>query len=176
MPAKTKTSSAQPSSTCPAELPSNYLAPRLIQPVDKTAPDSAPGTQYNGRVSPSVSSIFTFDIPTSLQGQSCTLKFLLPTQAQLETSSFTTSGSGGVDFKALSSPAQNGVSYSSAPSVASDLGTVDVQPGNAYTVTMASCPAGQSVSYEMSSAGSYELEFFEDFNPCPIGLYIFPGN
>ena len=149
------------------------MAPRLIQPVDSSASSSAPVPSYNGTVGSTVSSIFTFDIPQSYAGRTYSLVFILPTQSQLQTSSFTTSGSGGVDFKQLKSAASNGVSYASAPAVASDLGTYNVQPGNSYTIQTASSPAGQSISYELSAIGSYKLNFFQDYNPCPIGLYIF---
>ena len=111
-------SSAQASGTCPLNLPSGYLAPHLIVPVNSAAPSQSYGNGYNATISGSgMSTIFNFDIPQSLQGQACTIAFTLPTQAQLQTSSFTTSGSGAIDFKLLSGPAQAGTTYATAPSV-----------------------------------------------------------
>jgi hypothetical protein len=95
-------------------------------------------------------------------------------QSQLTTSSFTFSGAGTVDFKSLSSVATESTSYSNAPGVASDLGQVTVAPGNAYKVSSFSCPAGKAVSYEMSAVGDTALKYFQDYNPCAIGMWVVP--
>lgn len=99
--------------------------------------------------------------------------FLFPLQSQLETSSFTESGSGGLSFDALASVANLTASYDSAPAVAQHLITIDnVTPGNSYTIIAGSCPAGTTQSIKVSSVGGYGLTFFEDWNPSPIGLFV----
>ncbi|KAF3386408.1 hypothetical protein F1880_001007 [Penicillium rolfsii] len=150
----------------------NYEFPHLIVPIDSSSPDTAAGTQFNGKVTSTVSSIFNFDIPQSDSGKTCSLVFLFPKQADLTTSSFTFSGDGKIDFAALSGVATKFTTFHNAPSVSKDLGTITVSPGNQYVVSTFSCPAGQTVSYEMKNAGSTNLEFFEDYNPSPIGLFI----
>ena len=38
------------------------------------------------------------------------------------------------------------------------------------------CPAGEEVSFKIAAAGGGDdatsLRFFQDYNPCPIGLFI----
>jgi Ubiquitin 3 binding protein But2 C-terminal domain len=139
--------------------------------VDSAHPSTAYGTQFNGKVCGTVASIFNFDIPPSYSGMTCSLVFLFPTQSQLTTSSYTISGAGGIDFSLLSSVATQSTDYDNRPGVAADYGVVDVQPGNSYVVATFPCQAGEAVSYELASEGTC-LEYFQDFNPSPIGLYI----
>ncbi|KAI8948605.1 ubiquitin 3 binding protein But2 C-terminal domain-containing protein [Xylaria longipes] len=164
-----------PGGSCPGELTGAYQYPHLIIPVDSANADSAPGTSYFGEVTSTISSAFNFDIPQSDSGKTCNLVFYFPAQSQLETSSYTFSGSGAVEFIRLSSPVTEGTSYSNLPSVAESYGQETVAPGNGYTLGSFACPAGQSVAFEMKAASgdtSTSLRYFQDYNPCPIGLYI----
>ena len=157
---------------CPSNLNGEFQFPHLIIPVSESSPNEAPGTSFNGEVTADISSIFNFDIPESYSGEQCTLVFLFPEQSQLVTSSFTFSGSGAIDFAELSSPATASTSYANMPSVAKDLGTVTVAPGNSYSIATFSCPAGQTIAFELSAVGTTSLTYFQDYNPSPIGLYI----
>ena len=160
-------------SSCPASLSGTFEYPHLIVPVDKSQPDQQGGTSYNGTISSTISSIFNFDIPQTDAGKTCTLVFLLPEQSQLTTSAFSLSGSGGFDVAQLSSPATEQTTYNTVPSVASDLGgPSDVQPGNEYVIASGSCAAGQKISYEVTATGSLDLNYFQDYNPSPIGFYV----
>jgi hypothetical protein len=150
----------------------NYQFPHLIVPVDSQNPNQAYGTSYNGKIDSHTCSIFNFDIPASYSGQTCTVVFLFPKQKDLQTSSFTVSGSGNVDFSELTSPATQGTTYANQPSKKGDLGNFSVAPGNSYTVASGACAAGQTVSYEVCAEGSFALNYFQDYNPSPIGLYV----
>jgi hypothetical protein len=89
------------------------------------------------------------------------------------TSSYTFSGSGGVEFWKLSSPAVEGeTSYNSCPAKSQSLGSVTLAPGNSYVVATFACPAGERIGYEMAAEGSTSFRYFQDYNPSPIGLYI----
>merc|ERR1711939_444695 len=67
--ASSATTPAAPSgSGCPANLDGEYQYPHLIVPVSSENKDKAYGTSYNGTISPSVSSIFNFDLPYSYEG------------------------------------------------------------------------------------------------------------
>lgn len=165
--------SAVSASSCPASLSGTYEYPHLIVPVDKSQPDQAGGTSFNGTISSTISSIFNFDIPQTDAGKTCTLVFLLPEQSQLTTSAFSLSGSGGFDVAQLSSAATEQTSYNTVPSVASDLGgPSSVTPGNEYVIASGSCAAGQRISYEVTATGSLDLNYFQDYNPSPIGFYV----
>lgn len=169
-------SAPAPSSTaasCPASLSGDFQFPHLIVPVDKSQPDKAANTGYNGHFSPTISSIFNFDIPPSYQGRTCTLVFLFPTRDSLQTSNYTLSGSGGVEVAQLTSPATSGTTYNNQPSAINTVGSVaDLQAGNSYTIASGSCSAGSRIAYKVSATGSLDLDYFQDFNPAAIGLYI----
>jgi hypothetical protein len=162
----------QPSGTCPANLNGGYQYPHLIVPVNSASPNQAYGTSYNGKVDKSTCSIFNFDIPASYSGKKCSVILLFPQQKDLQTSSYTTSGSGSCSFSQLSSPATQSTSWSNAPSKKGDLGSMSIAPGNSYTIASGDCAAGQTVSYEMCSSGDYSLDYFQDYNPSPIGMYV----
>lgn len=168
------TSSATATGTCTTDILSgSYEYPHLIVPVSSVQPTTALGTSYFGEFSSTVSSIFNFDIPASDAGKTCTLVFLFPTQAELETSSFTTSGTGGLEFKELSSPASVATTYDTIPSAAGiDVTLSSVTPGNSYVVVSHECGAGERISFEVSATGSLDLKYFQDYNPSPIGLYV----
>lgn len=162
-------------SACPADLKGNYEYPHLIIPVDSKQPNKAPGTSYFGTITNTTCTIFNFDIPTSYSGKTCTLAFLFPLQSQLETSSFTFSGQGKVEFSKLASPATQGTSYANQPAKAqsrADLGSFTLAPGTSYSIASTTCAAGQTVAYKLCGTGDLALHYFQDYNPSPIGLYI----
>ncbi|KAK0387170.1 hypothetical protein NLU13_5483 [Sarocladium strictum] len=171
-PPATKTASS-PSGSCPTTLSGDYEFPHLIIPLDSSNPSSAPSSSLFGEVSSTISSVFNFDIPYSDSGKTCSLVFLFPEQADLETSSYTFSGSGGVEFWKLSSPAVEGqTSYDNCPAPSGSLGSVTLAPGNSYVVSTFACPAGERIGFEMTAEGSTSFRYFQDYNPSPIGLYI----
>jgi len=163
---------APKTSSCPANLKGEYQAPHLIVPVDSSMPDKAYGTSYNGEANGTVSSIFNFDIPQSYAGQTCSLIFLFPKQSQLQTSSYNISGDGQLLFWLLNGYATQSTTYNNKPSHKSLLLQSNAQPGNSYIVSTGACAAGQRVAIELAATKSYALDFFQDYNPSPIGLYI----
>ncbi|QQK44315.1 GPI anchored cell wall protein, putative [Penicillium digitatum] len=161
------------SNACPTILATgSYEYPHLIVPVDSSSPNTAAGTSYNGTVSSTISSAFNFDIPSSDSGKICSLVFLFPELQDLETSSFSFTGDGKIDFAKLSSAVDKSTTFNNLPSVSQDLGSITMSPGNSYIISTFSCPAGETVAYEMKNSGSTDLNFFEDYNPSPLGLYI----
>ncbi|KAH0360229.1 hypothetical protein KCU65_g9513, partial [Aureobasidium melanogenum] len=158
---------------CQTTLSGAYQTPHAIIPVNKNSPSTSYGTQYDAYFSSANSTVFNFDIPSSYSGKQCSVIFLLPNKSQLVTSDFTMSGSGGIKFDQLSSPAPLSVSYATCPAVKSTLGMVDnVMPGNSYVVSSGACQAGSTISILASATGSLSLELFEDWNPSAIGLFI----
>ncbi|CAD0090906.1 unnamed protein product [Aureobasidium vineae] len=173
-------SAQQPSATpsgsgkCPRDLPGmdSYLKPRLIVPVNGNSPDKAYGTQYNAYVGNGNSTIFSFDIPQSYEGKQCEVIFTFPTQSQLETSFVSESGNGGIDFKQLKNAADEKTTFNNQPAVGKDFGEKGVSTGNAYSITTGDCAVGQTISYELTATGDYQASWFQDWNPCPIGLWV----
>ncbi|KAL8981083.1 MAG: hypothetical protein Q9177_005684 [Variospora cf. flavescens] len=159
--------------SCPADLSGDFEFPHLIVPVDKEHPDAAAGTSFNGHFSSSISSIFNFDFPPSLAGRTCSLIFLFPTRETLQTSDFSLSGSGGIEVTRLDGPATEQTTFNNQPPVNVTVNTIpDVQPGNSYTIGSGGCFAGTRSAYKVSATGSLDLDYFQDYNPAPIGLYI----
>ncbi len=166
-------SSGVSASGCPASLSGNHEFPHLIVPVYKDASTKAGGTNYNGTFSPTVSSIFNFDIPESDSGKTCSLVFLLPNKDELVSSAFTLSGSGGLNVARLKSPATEQTSYNTVPSVDYDMGgPTSVTPGNEYVINSRPCSAGQTISFEVSATGSLALNYFQDSTAAAIGFYV----
>lgn len=160
-------SPSPPKSECPGTLEGEWEFPHLIVPINCEEPETAYGTQFDGQVTPNaISTIFNFDIPESDEGESCTLVFFFPEQSQLETSSYSLSGSGSVDFGMCSAPATTATTYETAPSIKTDYGAFTLEPGMSYTIAEFECPAGQKIAFEMSSS-STSFSYFQDYNPCP---------
>lgn len=170
--ASSPATSAANGSACPTSLTGAYQTPHLIVPISSEHPDWAYGTSYNGQINSTTSTIFNFDMPQEYKGKQCSLIFLFPNKKDLETSSYEFGGSGSLDVTALSSAANQKTSWSNAPSVKKDLGSIAIQPGNSYVVATGDCQAGTTQSIELSSKGGLSLNFFEDWNPSPLGLFI----
>ncbi|KAI7089932.1 hypothetical protein KC356_g2084 [Hortaea werneckii] len=150
----------------------SYETPHLIVPVNKDSPDESYGTSYFGQVNSTTSSIFNFDIPSSYEGKTCSIVFLFPKKEDLETANYDYSGSGSMSCDKLESAATEQTTYNSVPKVSSHLNDLELESGNSYVVSTGSCEAGQKVSYQLSSEGGMALNFFEDWNPSPLGLFM----
>jgi hypothetical protein len=159
-------------SACSTSLTGAYQTPHLIVPISSEHPDWAYGTSYNGQINSTTSTIFNFDMPQEYKGKQCSLVFLFPNKKDLETSSYEFGGSGSLDFTALSTAASQKTSWSNASSAKMDLGSIAIQPGNSYVIATGDCQAGTTQSIELSSKGGLSLNFFEDYNPSPLGLFI----
>ncbi|KAJ5175126.1 uncharacterized protein N7482_001003 [Penicillium canariense] len=164
--------SSSSSGSCPTTLSGDYQYPHLMVPISSSSPDTPEGNSFNGTINSSVSTTFNFDIPQSYSGKTCSLVFLFPKKTDLQTSSYSFSGDGKIAIGKLSQTVSSSTTYNNVPSVSKGLGTITISPGNSYVVSTFSCPAGQAVSYEMKNAGSTNLNFFEDWNPSPLGLFI----
>jgi len=156
---------------CPTNLNGEYQYPHLIVPVNRDEPHKAYGTQYNGKITSSISTIFNFDIPGSYNGQ-CSLVFLFPEQKDLETSSFTFNGDGQIAFSKLKNVATQQTTFESIGEVEKDLGVQHLTPGSKAVVATFACPSGQRISFKASAVGNTDFEYFQDYNPSPIGAYI----
>ncbi|KAI7554812.1 hypothetical protein KC331_g280 [Hortaea werneckii] len=172
MATQTKPAPTSKSSACPTNLNGDYQYPHLIVPISSEHPDQSYGTSYNGQVNGTTSSVYNFDIPQSYEGQTCSLVFLFPKKSDLETSDFTFNGEGSISVDNLSSAAKQSTTYNSCPKSAEHAGEFSPMPGNSYVISTGDCAAGTTQSYELSANGGLSLEYFQDYNPSPIGLYI----
>lgn len=159
-------------SGCPTSLSGPFQFPHLIVPVSSTHPDQAYGTSYFGQINTTTSSIFNFDFPPSYQGKKCSLVFLFPQKQDLQTSSYEYNSMGELAFSELESTASQKTTWKNAPKVKKALGSFSLRAGSDISVATFDCPAGTAQSFEVSSSGGLSLEFFEDYNPSPLGLYV----
>ncbi|KAF3934115.1 hypothetical protein ABW19_dt0209460 [Dactylella cylindrospora] len=161
--------------TCPYNLvfPGGqyFEFPHLIVPVDSSKPNTKYGTQYNGLVTPNIATVFNFDVRPAFAGKKCSLVFLFPTNPPSDTSSYTFSGAGNLHFWKKSAPATVDTTWNNQPGNSVDYGVKKVVPGNSYTITTFDCPAGQRIAYSISSTDT-NLNYFQDYNPNAVGLYI----
>lgn len=84
-----------------------------------------------------------------------------------------------MSFAELEAPANVGTTWDTKPAVKEELGEVKVGPGEVeggYVVWSGACEAGETVGYEVGegSGGDTVLVYFQDYNPSPIGIYVFP--
>jgi len=79
-----------------------------------------------------------------------------------------------VTISQLKDAATQSTSYANAPAVSKELGEWTLTPGSALHIATGPCSeiAGKVATYKMSGTESYKLDFFQDYNPCPLGLYI----
>jgi hypothetical protein len=159
-------------SGCPLDLNDTFEFPHLMIPVDQSKPDKTHGTNFNGTITDKACTIYNFDVRPSLAGQSCSLVWLFPEQKDLETSSFTYSGSKKptMEVSHVHKPADEHTTWNKVG--AKDVvAKGPVVPGQNFNALTMECPGGQKVAY-MLCGKDVSLNYFQDFNPSPIGLYM----
>ncbi|KAL1632511.1 hypothetical protein SLS56_003590 [Neofusicoccum ribis] len=155
--------------TCNPQPPKRLPFPHLIVPVNKNKPDHAPGTSLFGTCSKTTVTYFNFDIPAHYQGKQCTLQFMFPQKSQLETSNFNLQGSGTVGGS-WTKPVNDSTNYNNRPEITKNK-IFHFQPGKNYVLDKVDCQIGV-MTYALGGGPDTYLHWFQDFNPCPIGLYI----
>ncbi|KAI4915291.1 hypothetical protein J4E85_010416 [Alternaria conjuncta] len=158
--------------SCPQDLNGNYEYPHLIVPVDSEQPDKAHDTSYNGMVDSHTCTIFNFDIPASMAGKKCSAMFMLPKKEDLETSDYTMSGHGECTVSKLKGPADAMTTYKNMPAKEKDVAHMEMTPGNTYPVETGDCEAGKTVTYMICGSGDFSMDYFQDYNPSPLGMYV----
>lgn len=161
--------------TCPSSsLTSPFEFPHLIIPIDSAQPSTPLGNSYYGHFSPTISSLFNFDIPPTDAGRTCSLVFLLPPASSLPSpSSLTFSGSGGLSVEALAGPANQQTTFANAPpGTGVGGGVVSVQEGGGWVLSSGACAAGQTVAFRVSATGTLDVQYFQNYGAPAIGVYI----
>ncbi|RMY75624.1 hypothetical protein D0863_02459 [Hortaea werneckii] len=157
---------------CPGKLGKDFEFPHQIIHINSAEPDKAYGNFFNGTMTSTISSMFNFDIPADAAGKTCSLEFMFPEQDQLETSAYTISGDGKANFYTLEKPAHKSNTFNTSPKSDKYLGEYTLTPGSSSKVHSMACPAGKTIGIWMFSATGSSLNYFQDFNPCPIGLFM----
>ncbi|KAI7262007.1 hypothetical protein KC343_g4663 [Hortaea werneckii] len=157
---------------CPGKLSKDFEFPHQIIHINSAEPDKAYGNFFNGTMTSTISSMFNFDVPADAAGKTCSLEFMFPEQDQLETSAYTISGDGKANFYTLEKPAHKSNTFNTSPKPDKYLGEYTLTPGTSSKIHSMACPAGKTIGIWMFSATGSSLNYFQDFNPCPIGLFM----
>ncbi|KAF2723944.1 hypothetical protein K431DRAFT_310659 [Polychaeton citri CBS 116435] len=167
---------SRPGRGCPGHLGSPFEFPHLIVPINKDQPDTSYGNTLLPWVSNTTLAVFNFDVSPTLAGKDCSLDFFWPRHGQMETSEFELSGTGDFQFAEMTLPVNESSTWSSCsakkPMLKDWIKPRLVKPGSASTVWKGKCPASQKVSWAMGATGDAKLKWFQDYNPCAIGLYL----
>ena len=145
----------------------------MIIPIDKANPSQVIGNGYIAQLSPTLSSIFVFDIRPEDEGKTCNLKFHMPPVSPWpDMSPVRLRSPGGITVSrvgqqaALAGISANDVVYSTI------VGSVpSVQSANRYSIVSVPCAAGQRVAYQLDSAGGLDMDFFQMTTPA-LGLFM----
>ncbi|KAF2211516.1 hypothetical protein CERZMDRAFT_43011 [Cercospora zeae-maydis SCOH1-5] len=175
-PASSTASSTTPVSPVPTtpgacdktSLEGSYLTPELITWVSEAHPATPYGSKQNATINDECSSVFNFNIPADYKGKQCSVVFLFPE----DESNWSWNNKGSIEFNELSGAVTAQTTYDTSPSKKQCLGSIAPQPGNSYVVSTAPCQAGETVTIETSSTDDLGMDFCEDANKPPVGVYI----
>lgn len=170
-----------PSTLCRADLPPQLLNLTLMVPVSAKNPATAYGSTENPKATADdFCTIFTFEIPPDPIYKYCQFEFFFPTSAQLaasssaEPSNLSYSGGGHFVFAffKFSTGATTETTWDTQPHRANRQ---DVErtmtPGHVYAVSYEGCGYRPERTSMMLCSKDTSFEYFQRYNPCPIGLY-----
>jgi len=135
----------------------------LIIPIDKANPSQVIGNGYIAQLSPTLSSIFVFDIRPEDEGKTCNLEFHMPPVSPWpDMSPVKLRSPGGITVSSVGQQAASaGISANDVVN-STIVGSVpSVQPANRYSIVSVPCAAGQRVAYQLDSAGGLDMDFFQ---------------
>ncbi|KAF3053626.1 hypothetical protein E8E11_008665 [Didymella keratinophila] len=157
----------------PVGLQGPFEAPNLIVPVDKSDPSKVIGNGYVAQLSPTLATIFVFDVRPENQGKTCNLAFHMSSASPWpDMSPVKIRSPGGIIVSSVGQQAAS-ADVSASNVVSSDVvGWIpSISPSNQYDLVSFPCPAGQRVVYQAESTGGLAMEFFQMTMP-PLGLFM----
>ncbi|CAO2648377.1 Nn.00g076440.m01.CDS01 [Neocucurbitaria sp. VM-36] len=156
----------------PRSLPEPFEAPHLIIPIDKADPTKVVGNGYNAQLSPTISTVFVYDINPIHKSKTCTLVFQLPPPFQFpDFAPVKIRAPGGISVSRLSNKVSTEVSAQNV-GTSSPVSVVPVvQFGQQYNIASAPCETGQRVGYQVDSIYGLSMDWFQMTNP-PLGLFM----
>ena len=149
--------------------------PNLLIPVNSQQANKVYGTGYNVTCDSNSETLVTFNVNQNATGQ-CQLNFMLPEHPGSDTPNpftYSATDNGKIDVYSLNSaPNKDTTNYSNKPARGDKVATFTLVKGQTnygYTFT---CPAGQTVSYDLVAQQGTSVQIFEDYNPPAIGVVI----
>jgi glucan endo-1,3-beta-D-glucosidase len=157
-------------------LRGGFEAPHLIVPIDKANPSKVVGNSYTAQLSPTMSTIFVYDVHPEYQGKLCNLVFFMPPAFSLpDLAPAKIQSPGGISVSRINNDAATPDMNSSSVGGSAPVGVVrSIQSDNQYAVASMPCEAGQRVAYQVDSIEGLAMDFFQMISP-PLGLFMIPG-
>jgi glucan endo-1,3-beta-D-glucosidase len=159
----------QPTFT-PLQEPFEY--PHQLIPIDKADPTKVIGNGYTVQLSPTISTVFFYDVRPDFAGKTCTLALHMPPAFPIpETAPIQIRTPGGISVSRIANQVPDIVSAQNVGN-SSFVGVVPlVQPARQYNVASFPCEAGQRVRYQVDSVNGLDANWFQMTYPA-LGLFM----
>ncbi|KAI4638259.1 hypothetical protein J4E93_010258 [Alternaria ventricosa] len=146
--------------------------PHQLIPIDKADPTKVIGNGYTAQLSPTISTVFVYDIRPEFAGKTCTLALHMPPPFPIsETAPVQIRTPGGISVSRLANQVSDTVSMQSVGN-SSLLGVVQsIEPAHQYNVASFPCESGQRVSYQVDSINGLDMNWFQMTYPA-LGLFM----
>ncbi|KAH6867948.1 glycoside hydrolase superfamily [Alternaria rosae] len=130
------------------------------------------GNGYAVQLSPTISTVFVYDIRPEFAGKTCTLGLHMPPSFPVpETAPVQIRIPGGISVSRTANQVPDTVSMRSVGN-SSLVGVVQlIQPARQYNITSFPCEAGQRVRYQVDSTGGLNMNWFQMKYPA-LGLFM----
>lgn len=159
------------SANCPMSINGGFQYPQMIQKIDALNPQKPSGPASNGEICQSISTLYTFEVPDDYAGHVCELVFLVPWERHPR-DNLKFNGKGRLSFAELKDAASPDTTYANAPARLFDFGSYDVRTKSNYLVGSYKCPAGTSVTFEVSGQDGLCMSYDHDKDVGLAGLFL----
>jgi len=130
------------------------------------------GNGYTAQLSPTISTVFVYDVRPEFAGKTCTLALHMPPPFPIpETAPVQIRTLGGISVSRLANQVPDTVSMQSVGN-SSLVGVVQlIEPTHQYNVASFPCEAGQRVGYQVDSINGLDMNWFQMTYPA-LGLFM----
>ena len=159
--------------------PESFVEPTLIVPVSREDAGHPYGDVSSPIITPSNNTLFAFKTPASWTG-TCSLLFTFPYASETANPGAyhfsgieeEQAGSGGLNFDHVKADIDADETWFTKPELKETYGKTEIIPGNSYTIATFPCKGGETLVYDVSSVSGVELEFEQNSQASPIGLWV----
>ncbi|ELR10742.1 hypothetical protein VC83_06266 [Pseudogymnoascus destructans] len=173
------TTTGTPQKCAQTLTPGSFVEPKLIVPVSREDAGHPYGDIASPIITPSNNTLFAFTTPASWTG-TCSLLFTFPYASETANPGAyhfsgieeEKAGSGGLNFDHVEADIDADETWWTKPELKETYGKTEIIPGNSYTIATFPCKGGENLVYDVSSVAGVELEFEQNAQASPIGLWV----
>ncbi|OBT61522.1 hypothetical protein VE03_09132 [Pseudogymnoascus sp. 23342-1-I1] len=173
------TTTGTPQKCAQVLTPGSFIEPKLIVPVSREDAGHPYGDIASPIITPSNNTLFAFTTPASWTG-TCSLLFTFPYASETANPGAyhfsgieeEKAGSGGLNFDHVEADIDADETWWTKPELKETYGKTEIIPGNSYTIATFPCKGGETLVYDVSSVSGVELEFEQNAEASPIGLWV----